>query len=150
MEDDFKEFASDINIIKQLKNFNEAVSNIEKFLKMSDDPLFYDKLNNEEKIKYNTLMSFHLNSLFWMHLRVQGADPAFHEIRNENDRLKKVMGRAQELFNSKTPGPRIDVNAAKRFIRSSLWTPNNNDEGISDETEPVQDEFEDDDYEIVS
>ncbi|XP_008544722.1 nuclear nucleic acid-binding protein C1D [Microplitis demolitor] len=149
MEDSFKEFANDVNIIRQLKNFNEAIGNIEKVLKMTENPTLYEKLTTEEKIKYNTLMSFNLNSLFWMHLRVQGADPAVHEIRNENDRLKKVMGRAQELFNSKTPGPRINVDAAKRFIRSSLWTPNNNDIDI-DESAPTQDDFDEDDFEVVS
>lgn len=72
MEDSFKEFANDVNIIRQLKNFNEAIGNIEKVLKMTENPTLYEKLTTEEKIKYNTLMSFNLNSLFWMHLRVQG------------------------------------------------------------------------------
>lgn len=52
-------------------------------------------------------------------------DPTNHSIRAENNRLKQAMARAQEIRDRNTIMPRVNKDAAKRFIRNSLWVPNN-------------------------
>lgn len=56
-----------------------------------------------------------------------GIDPTKHQIKNENDRLKKSMERAKQINDKNTLMPRVDKNAAQRFIRNSLWEPKVNE-----------------------
>jgi exosome complex protein LRP1 len=72
MDLDFKELSNDANIINSLTEFIKAVDQVEEIVKYIENPELYEKLSNVEKIKYNLLMSFSMNSLFWMYLRAEG------------------------------------------------------------------------------
>ncbi|XP_015605006.1 nuclear nucleic acid-binding protein C1D [Cephus cinctus] len=121
MDTDFAELSNDANLIARMTQFGNASENIQNFLKLSNDPKLYDKLSNSEKIQYNLLMSFSINSLFWMYLRAEGIDPTKHEIKSENDRLKQSMARAKQINDKNTIMPRVNRDVAQRFIRSGLW-----------------------------
>jgi len=56
-------------------------------------------------------------------LSITGIDPTNHRIRSENERLKKAMMRAKQINDRKTLMPRLNKDAAKRFVRSGLWEP---------------------------
>ncbi|KAK2577822.1 hypothetical protein KPH14_008891, partial [Odynerus spinipes] len=116
-----------IQINKKLKQFREAVLKVEDRINLANDPAIYEKLSNSDKIKFNLLMSYGLNSLFWMYLRTEGFDPTKHQIKNENDRLKKSMVRAKQINDRNTLMPRVDKNAAQRFVRNGLWQPKVNE-----------------------
>lgn len=47
------------------------------------------------------------------------------------------MAKAQAIKDKKTM-PRIDKNAAKRFVRNSLWTPNNEESANNTEEQDEQ------------
>ncbi|XP_011694907.1 PREDICTED: nuclear nucleic acid-binding protein C1D [Wasmannia auropunctata] len=121
MDANFDELSHDTNIIAKLKQFSEAAFKIQDMVEVISDPSLFDKLSNTDKIKYNLLLSYSLNSLFWMYLRAEGIDPSNHRIRLENERLKKAMVRAKQINDKNTLMPRINKDAAKRFMRNSLW-----------------------------
>ncbi|KAJ8668803.1 hypothetical protein QAD02_000062 [Eretmocerus hayati] len=123
MDQDFKELANDESITNHLTQFTKAVDDIQEALKFIEDPEIYDKLSNSQKIQFNLLMSFGLNGLFWMYLRSEGLDPTNHQLKNENERLKQSMVRAKQIHDRNTRMPRLNRDAAQRFIRSSLWVP---------------------------
>jgi len=149
MDANFEELSHDTNIIARLKRFSEAAFKIQDMVELVSDPSLFDKLSNADKIKYNLLLSYSLNSLFWMYLRAEGVqelqfsryelssrfihaliikllqivgiDPSNHRIRSENERLKKAMVRAKQINDKNTLMPRVNKDAAKRFMRNSLW-----------------------------
>ncbi|XP_018054352.1 PREDICTED: nuclear nucleic acid-binding protein C1D-like [Atta colombica] len=123
MDADFEELSHDADIIARLKQFSEAAFKIQDMVELVGDPSMFDKLPNADKIKYNLLLSYSLNSLFWMYLKAEGIDPSKHRIRLENERLKKAMIRAKQINDKNTLMPRVDINVAKRFMRNSLWEP---------------------------
>ncbi|KAF7997318.1 hypothetical protein HCN44_005595 [Aphidius gifuensis] len=125
----------DANVMEPLKS---ARDKIDELIKLSADPAFYEELSNTDKIKFNLLMSFSLNGLYWMYLRADGKDPNTNQIKSENERLKKAIGRSQEIKDRKTKMPRIDQDVAKRFIRSGLWEPKNNHENVEEENWDLQ------------
>ncbi|XP_058794505.1 nuclear nucleic acid-binding protein C1D-like [Phymastichus coffea] len=122
MELDFKELSNDEDMCSRLSKFAESVDQIQEVLKFAQNPEFYDQLTNAEKIKFNLLMSFTLNGLFWMYLRAEGIDPTKHQIKVENDRLKQSMARAKQIHDRNTIMPRLNKGVAERFIRNGLWT----------------------------
>ncbi|KYN02734.1 PREDICTED: nuclear nucleic acid-binding protein C1D-like [Cyphomyrmex costatus] len=121
MDADFEELSHDANIIARLKQLSETAFKIQDMVDLVSDPSLLDKLSNTDKIKYHLLLSYSLNSLFWMYLRAEGIDPSKHRIRSENERLKKAMIRAKQINDKNTLMPHVDINAAKRFVRNSLW-----------------------------
>lgn len=69
---DFKELSNDADIIFKLQEFSQSVSKIEEVLQPFTDLGMYDQLTNAKKIKYNHLMAYSLNSLYWMYLKAEG------------------------------------------------------------------------------
>lgn len=74
MDPDFEELSHDTNIIARLQQFRDAAFKIQDVVESISDPSLYEKLSNANKIKYNLLLSYSLNSLFWMYLRAKGAN----------------------------------------------------------------------------
>lgn len=72
MELDFKELSNDEDMCSRLTKFAQSVDQIQEVLQFAENTELYDKLTNAEKIKFNLLMSFGLNGLFWMYLRAEG------------------------------------------------------------------------------
>lgn len=121
MDANFEELSHDTELIAKVQQFRNATLKIEDTIKLATDQAVYNKLSNPDKIEYNLLMSYCLNSLFWMYLRAEGIDPAKHRIKLENDRLKKSMSRAKQINDRNTLMPRVNKDAARRFVRSGLW-----------------------------
>ncbi|KAL6426169.1 nuclear nucleic acid-binding protein C1D-like [Cataglyphis hispanica] len=122
MDHDFEELSHDTNIIARLQQFSEAAFKVQDVVEsVVSDPSLYEKLSNVNKIKYNLMLSYSLNSLFWMYLRAKGIDPSKHRIRSENERLKKAMIRAKQISDRNTLMPRINKDVANRFVKKSLW-----------------------------
>lgn len=119
MDSDFEDL--DDNIIARLKQFREATFKIQDMVELANNPSLLEGLSNAHKIQYNLLLSYSLNSLFWMYLRTEGIDPSKHQIRLENERLKKAMVRAKQISDKNTLMPRVNKDAAKRFMRNSLF-----------------------------
>ena len=72
MDVNFEDLAKDQDIVTLLQQMDSSVNKIDDILKLAKDPELYEKLSNADKIKYNLLMSFSMNSLFWMYLRLEG------------------------------------------------------------------------------
>ncbi|XP_076246831.1 nuclear nucleic acid-binding protein C1D isoform X2 [Calliopsis andreniformis] len=121
MDIDFEELSHDTELIAKLKQFRDATMRIEDMIKLAANAETYNKLSNTDKIKCDLLMSYSLNSMFWMYLRAEGIDPKIHRITAENNRLKQAMLRAKQIEDRNTLMPRINKDAAKRFVRSGLW-----------------------------
>ena len=129
MDMDFEELSHDPDLIAKIKQFRDATVRIEDTIKFATDLDVYEKLSNADKIKYDLLMSYSLNSMFWMYLRAEGIDPTKHRIKSENDRLKKSMVRSKQIEDRNTLMPRLNKDAAKRFVRNGLWEIKNNKQG---------------------
>lgn len=72
MDLDFEELAHDKDLIAKIQQFRDATMRIEDTIKLAANPEVYEKLSNTDKIQHNLLMSYCLNSLFWMYLRAEG------------------------------------------------------------------------------
>lgn len=72
MDANFDELSHDANIIARLKQLSEAAFKIQDTVELVSDPSLFNKLSNADKIRYNLLLSYSLNSLFWMYLRAEG------------------------------------------------------------------------------
>jgi len=69
---DFEELSHDTNLIAKLEQFSSAAFKVQDLVEVASDPLLFDKLSAADKIKYNLLLSYSLNSLFWMYLKAEG------------------------------------------------------------------------------
>ncbi|XP_054014716.1 nuclear nucleic acid-binding protein C1D-like [Hylaeus anthracinus] len=132
MDADFEELSHDTELIAKVKQFRDATLKIEETIKLATDPDLYEKLSNADKVKHDLLISYSINSLFWMYLRVEGIDPTKHRIKSENDRLKKSMTRAKQIEDRNTLMPRINKDAAQKFVRNGLWDARNNKQKYKD------------------
>lgn len=73
-EIDFKELLKDENFTNRIKSFDAAIDKIDEVVQ-SMTPDLYEKLSDTEKINYNLLLSFTLNGLYAMYLKVEGMCP---------------------------------------------------------------------------
>jgi exosome complex protein LRP1 len=124
---DFGELSADADFTSRIKNFHDSVNRIADLLQIACENDVYEKLDIDDRIKYDLLLSYSLNSLFWLYLRTQGVDPSKHAVKSEIDRVREYFAKAKQVRDRRTIMPRIDVAAAQRFIRSGLWQPNQND-----------------------
>lgn len=72
MDADFEELSHDIDLIAKIKQYRDATTKIQDTIKYAANPAIYEKLSDTDKIQYNLLMSYCLNSVFWMYLRAEG------------------------------------------------------------------------------
>ncbi|CAG0891772.1 unnamed protein product [Darwinula stevensoni] len=76
--------------------------------------------------KADLVTLYAINSLFWVYLQLEGCDPREHGIKGELSRIQQAMQRLKETTD-KANMPRLDQQAAKRFIRGGLWEPKDKD-----------------------
>lgn len=69
---DYEELSHDTNLIAKLEQFSNAAFKIQDMMELASDPLLFDKLSTADQIKYHLLLSYSLNSLFWMYLKAEG------------------------------------------------------------------------------
>lgn len=119
----YGELAKDKDFVKNYETLKENLMEVQKVL----DQLMplkeqYDTLILPAQIELDLFLVFTLNSLHWIHLRIQGIDPTKHPIKDELQRIKAVMMKWQEV-KDREKRPVVDVEAAKRFIKSGLYDP---------------------------
>jgi len=56
-------------------------------------------------------------------LLITGVNPSNHQIKAESDRLRNAMLQAKQIGERNSLMPRINKDAAKRFVRNGLWEP---------------------------
>ncbi|CAD0197643.1 unnamed protein product [Chrysodeixis includens] len=119
----YGELSKEEDFVNNCENLKENLMEVQKVL----DQLVplkeqYDKLSLPAQIELDLFLAFTLNSLHWIHLRIQGCDPSKHPIKNELQRIKLVMLKWQEV-KDREKRPIVDIEAAKRFIKSGLYDP---------------------------
>ncbi|XP_047997498.1 nuclear nucleic acid-binding protein C1D-like [Leguminivora glycinivorella] len=112
-----KDFVNNCEDLKQ--NLIEVQGVLDQLLPLKEH---YDKLTLPAQIELDLFLAFTLNSLHWIHLRIQGVDPMKHPIRDELQRIKATMVKWQEV-KDRDKRPTVDLEAAKRFVRSGLYDP---------------------------
>lgn len=116
-----EDLLKDEELVNSIQNLDKSIVDIETLLE-SQIVIDYTSLSVEEKIKHDLLNVFALNSLYWMYLRLDGTDPATHNIKRELDRIKSTMDMAKGAMSKKNM-LRVDKSAAGRVIGHALWTP---------------------------
>lgn len=119
----YGELAKDKDFVNNCESLKENLMEVQQVL----DQLLplkqqYDNMTLPAQIELDLFLAFTLNSLHWIHLRIQGVDPTKHPIKDELQRIKAVMLKWQEV-KDKEKRPVVDVEAAKRFIKSGLYDP---------------------------
>ncbi|KAG5684667.1 hypothetical protein PVAND_013885 [Polypedilum vanderplanki] len=119
MNYDFGELKSDTNLVTKVQTSSAA---IEKVQKMIDEALQMktEDMSVEEKVKFDLFLVYAVNSLYFMYLKVNGSDITSHGIKHEMERIKEAMQRNQQV-KDKNLRPKVDQEAAKRFIKSGLY-----------------------------
>lgn len=112
-----KDFVNNCETLKE--NLQEVQQVLDQLLPLKEQ---YDKLTLPAQIELDLFLAFTLNSLQWINLRIQGVDPTKHPIKDELQRIKLVMMKWQEV-KDREKRPTVDVDAAKRFIKSGLYEP---------------------------
>ncbi|XP_047028109.1 nuclear nucleic acid-binding protein C1D-like [Helicoverpa zea] len=119
----YGELAKDKDFVNNCESLKENLMEVQEVLNQLL-PLkeHYDKMTLPSQIELDLFLAFTLNSLHWIHLRIQGIDPTKHPIKDELQRIKAVMLKWQEV-KDREKRPVVDVEAAKRFIKSGLYDP---------------------------
>jgi len=127
------ELCKDAELVTNIQNLDESILRIETLLeaRLAAD---YNSMSMVDKIKHDLLIAFMLNTLYWMYLRLGGFDPTTHKIKSELDRIKTTMDRAKSTM-AKPNMPRLDKEAAGRFVGHALWTPENKKKRMSEDLE---------------
>lgn len=119
----YGELSKDADFVKNCENLKQNLIEVQKIL---DELLplkeHYDKLALPAQIELDLFLAFTLNALQWVNLRIQGVDPTKHPIKDELQRVKATMVKWQEV-KDREKRPTVDIEAAKRFVRSGLYDP---------------------------
>lgn len=114
---DDADFVNNCETLKQ--NLIEVQKVMDQLLPLKEQ---YDKLPLAAQIELDLFCAFTLNSLHWINLRIKGVDPVKHPVKNELQRIKATMVKWQEVKDIEKR-PTVDIEAAKRFVRSGLYDP---------------------------
>uniref|UniRef100_A0A1A9VBX6 Nuclear nucleic acid-binding protein C1D n=1 Tax=Glossina austeni TaxID=7395 RepID=A0A1A9VBX6_GLOAU len=117
---DYCELDNDEKLIKIIENFDKSLDKIEKSLLAAVQFENYEHLATEDKVKFDNYVAYCTNSLFWMHVKLQGEDPNKHAIKGELARVRQTILRDKEIYEHKTIRPVVDKSAAARFIKHGL------------------------------
>ncbi|CAG5043639.1 unnamed protein product [Parnassius apollo] len=119
----YGELSKDEDFVNKCENLKMNLIEVQKVL----DQLLplkaqYDKMSLPAQIELDLFLAFTINSLHWINLRIQGVDPTKHPIKEELQRIKATMLKWQEV-KDRDNRPTVDIEAAKRFVRSGLYDP---------------------------
>lgn len=71
---DFGELKNDSNFVAKVQSVSQAITRIEKTIKETDN-LKVDEISTEDKINLDLFLSYSINSLYFMFLKIEGDDP---------------------------------------------------------------------------
>ncbi|XP_038212403.1 nuclear nucleic acid-binding protein C1D-like [Zerene cesonia] len=119
----YGELAKDEDFVSKCENLKENLIEVQQVLdKLLPLKAQYDKMPLPAQIELDLFLAFTLNSLHWIQLRIQGIDPSTHPIKHELQRVKAAIQKWQEV-QDRDKRPTMDIDAAKRFIKSGLYEP---------------------------
>lgn len=75
MDLDFGELKNDVSFVTKVQNVTEAISKIEKAIKDAAEVKTED-LSTDDKIKHDLFLTYAVNSLYWMYLKINGENPS--------------------------------------------------------------------------
>ncbi|OBZ84560.1 Nuclear nucleic acid-binding protein C1D, partial [Choanephora cucurbitarum] len=108
----------------------------------------FSKLSLNERYELEVLLSYSLNTLFYIYMRTQGTDPQKHVVMKELARvqqyiqkLKKAVGKEEK------PNMKVDKEAASRFIKAALTEENSTKRKLEDTESSSSDEEEEEEEE---
>ncbi|XP_059617883.1 nuclear nucleic acid-binding protein C1D [Phlebotomus argentipes] len=120
---DFGELKNDKIFVQKMLNLDKALEEVdaavEKALNVKDEGMA-----QEDSVKMDIFLSYALNSLYFIHLKLQGTDVSEHTVKHELARVREAMVRQKQIHDKKTLMPRVNVGVAGRFVRGSLWDAN--------------------------
>lgn len=119
MNYDFGELKNDTSFVSKVEASKEAIGKIEKTIQKAME-LKTDDLSQQEKLNLDIFLTYATNSLFFMYLRVNGDNLSTHPIKHELGRMKEAMERQKQIAD-KSLRPRVNEEAAKRFVKSGLY-----------------------------
>lgn len=117
------EFPSELK--EQAQAFHKALKDVQDALRpllSKSQAEVAEQLSPLDKARLDLSLLYTLNSLYWIYLCTAGEDPKQHTVRRELERVKEYMNRAKQIAD-KAKAPKVDAEAAQRFVRSSLWMP---------------------------
>ncbi|XP_052897480.1 uncharacterized protein LOC128304342 [Anopheles moucheti] len=113
----------DLVFIRNNENLMQTIDEIQQTLANVNRE--YDNYANftlEQKVRFDSLCAFCVNSLFWMHEKLLGRpNTVMDDIKSDLDRVREAMKRLQMVHDNLTKRPQLDKPAAKRFIRAGLY-----------------------------
>lgn len=74
MSFDFGELKNDTNFVSKVEGASEAINKIDRIIKDAAD-VKMDELSVEERVKFDLFLTYAVNSLYWMYLKVNGENP---------------------------------------------------------------------------
>jgi len=107
----------------KLEKFDEALGEMEDVLSLQFEiphAKLSERLTPIERAKLDLANAYALNSIFFQYLATRGVSIKEHPLKTELDRIKECMTRMKEL-EDRQKAPKINKDAAKRFVRSALW-----------------------------
>ncbi|EDO64693.1 AGAP007147-PA [Anopheles gambiae str. PEST] len=125
--DDYGVLKGDLVFIRNNENLMQAIDQIQVTLaNVNREYEKYPNFTAEEKVRFDTLCAFCVNSLFWMHEKMLGRpNTVMDDIKADLDRVREAMKRLQTIHDNLTKRPRLDQPAAQRFVRAGLYDANN-------------------------
>ncbi|CDS08602.1 hypothetical protein LRAMOSA09963 [Lichtheimia ramosa] len=103
----------------------------------------YGKLPVNEKAKLQVLLSYTINSLFYMYLKTQGVFPQEHPVATELARIRTYIEKIKKA-EGKGPKPsmQVDKGAAARFIKAALAEDEEEEENAGTKRKAAKEEEE--------
>ncbi|XP_045467438.1 nuclear nucleic acid-binding protein C1D [Harmonia axyridis] len=120
---DFEALGEFGNIKQKVANLHNAIDKLEKMVETALSENMrkeYAKITTKEKTDFDLLMAMTLNMLYWLHLNAIGENPAEHDVKEQLARVKEFMNKVKEAHERQTIRPKLDLPAAKRFIKHGL------------------------------
>ncbi|XP_018575751.1 nuclear nucleic acid-binding protein C1D-like [Anoplophora glabripennis] len=117
---DFGDLKDDKAIQEKLTNFQSSVKKIIQMLQLALSSDVYEKLSIKEKVEYDLFQAYTLSTLYWIYLRNKNEDPNKNDIKNQLNRIKDCMVKAKQAHERQTIRPRIDQQAAGRFVKHGI------------------------------
>lgn len=119
MNFDFGELKNDSGFVSKVQASSEAIAKIENTLQKAME-IKTEDLTKEEKLQLDIFLTYAVNSLYFMYLRVNGDNISTHPVKHELGRIKEAMER-QKHISDKNYRPKINEAAAKRFVKAGLY-----------------------------
>eukprot|EP00047_Mylnosiga_fluctuans_P004040 m.232398 g.232398 ORF g.232398 m.232398 type:complete len:147 (+) comp12350_c0_seq1:218-658(+) len=117
-----------------VSTFEAALNEVERHLQplLEKSPSEVNaQLDSFERSKLELTMAYTINSLFWMYLTTQGLSAKDYAVKDELERIRTYMKKIKDAEeNQSDPNPRLNKEAAARFLKNAL-----NQQSPADEAE---------------